>query len=271
MFVGDGETALVQAAVNGNNDIVELLIEAGADVNVTRSDGDTALSGAVAIGDEQCVNLLIKAGADVNAGFSGGDSPLYMAVRSYNATCAQILLNAGATVNMKRDEDGSTSLMRAAETAQERLVTILLEAGADVNASNNRGNTALMVAASSRMFNTPTYSSILTLLKGDALVNKTNQLGRNALKLHLETHATPDDDIVALLIAAGEAYGRETRGKLQHLHWPDKNSVLSLKEISRKAIRKYLLKLDSNLNLIVRANKLGLPTLLVSYLLFGAT
>ena len=120
--VANEETALLQAALTGNDTSVHLLIQAGADVNIPHKDGDTALLTAVAVGDESSVNLLIKAGADVNSALHHGDSPLYMAVRTHNDKCVKMLVEAGADVNIQRKIDGSTALMRAAETGQEGIL-----------------------------------------------------------------------------------------------------------------------------------------------------
>ena len=60
---GDGATALMLAAGRGLSDAVELLLQAGADVNRSAKDGETALVAAEAIGDHETAALLRKAGA----------------------------------------------------------------------------------------------------------------------------------------------------------------------------------------------------------------
>ena len=55
------------AAMKGRNECLELLIDAGADVNGTSYIGDTALILASFHGHENCVATLIRRGADVNA------------------------------------------------------------------------------------------------------------------------------------------------------------------------------------------------------------
>src|SRR3954454_16068872 len=59
-------TPLLKAAWDGDAEIVETLLAAGAKVNATATDsGETALMNAVTKGDPAIVNMLIKAGADV--------------------------------------------------------------------------------------------------------------------------------------------------------------------------------------------------------------
>ncbi len=59
----DGDTALIMAAANGNEETVKLLIDAGADVNAKNGDNETALSLALEEGYDGIVKLLKDAGA----------------------------------------------------------------------------------------------------------------------------------------------------------------------------------------------------------------
>jgi hypothetical protein len=59
-----GSTALIDSAMGRHKDVIKALIEAGADVNVTSKDGQTALIIVVGAGDEEIVEMLVKAGAD---------------------------------------------------------------------------------------------------------------------------------------------------------------------------------------------------------------
>ena len=61
-----GSTPLMHATEQGSCDVVNILIEAGADVNMCDKVGITALMIAASHGDEDCVRTLIAAGADVN-------------------------------------------------------------------------------------------------------------------------------------------------------------------------------------------------------------
>jgi hypothetical protein len=59
-----GSTALIDSAMGRHKDAVKTLIEAGADVNVKSKDGQTPLIIVVGAGDEEIVEMLVKAGAD---------------------------------------------------------------------------------------------------------------------------------------------------------------------------------------------------------------
>jgi hypothetical protein len=61
----EGWTALLFAAVRGHDEIVRLLIEAGADVDAQNLDGATPLMAAAVSGERGIVEMLVAAGADL--------------------------------------------------------------------------------------------------------------------------------------------------------------------------------------------------------------
>lgn len=75
-----GKTALCYAAINGDVRMFEMLLGAGADVNVRCFDGSTPLILATQYVKPKIVTILIKEEADVNAADNEGYNPLIMAV-----------------------------------------------------------------------------------------------------------------------------------------------------------------------------------------------
>ena len=62
-----GWTALMVAALQGEPDIVRILLESGAHVNaVSNRNGWSALISSIVGDNHECVKLLIESGADVN-------------------------------------------------------------------------------------------------------------------------------------------------------------------------------------------------------------
>jgi ankyrin repeat protein len=92
------------------------------------------------------VQHLINNGADVNASGNDGDTALMWASWNGHYDIAKLLIDHGADVNAK-DEYGRTALMGASGLGHLGIVRLLLDAGADVNAKNNFGETALMYAS----------------------------------------------------------------------------------------------------------------------------
>ena len=74
-----GSNALHRAAVSGHNDVINTLIEAGAEVNVKDNIGRTALYRAVVNDHRDVVIPLLEAGADPELGDDQGRTPIEMA------------------------------------------------------------------------------------------------------------------------------------------------------------------------------------------------
>jgi ankyrin repeat protein len=136
-------TALHEAALAGHNDLVELLLAHGADVNTKDKDGFTALHDAAWHGYKDVVELLLAHGADVNAKDNNGYTALSSAVYKCYKDVVELLLAHGADVNAKNNTTRSTALHDAAWHGYKDVVELLLAHGADINAKDNIGYTAL--------------------------------------------------------------------------------------------------------------------------------
>jgi ankyrin repeat protein len=136
-------TALQEAALSGNQEMVELLLNQGAQVNATpsRHGGRTALQAAVEAGRMDLVKLLVSAGADVNAPAApeNGRTCLQAAAELGNMELLNYLLRLGADVNGPPSLlGGRTALQAAVERKRVAIVKRLLEVGADVRARPSR-------------------------------------------------------------------------------------------------------------------------------------
>ena len=108
-----GQTALMWAAAEGHADVVQALIDAGADFRLRLASGFTPLLFAAREGRGSVVRVLLKAGADVNEavpvegrrrGYGGrlppaGATPLLIATMNAHFALAADLLDAGANPN----------------------------------------------------------------------------------------------------------------------------------------------------------------------------
>lgn len=116
-----GHTLLMDAVISGDATVVSLLLQAGADVNACDWEGGTALMDAAIVGNVEIMTLLLNHGAEVNARTSnlnpecyGGGTPLNAAVRSGNIDAVRLLLDRGADIN-EADDAGQTPLMYAVQ------------------------------------------------------------------------------------------------------------------------------------------------------------
>jgi uncharacterized protein len=174
-FASGWLTPLTLAAREGNVEMARVLVNAGADVNVTAGDGKTALALAIFNGNYELASFLVDRKADVNKADAQRFTPLFYAVDRRNMETApnfpwmvtvdpmpliRQLLDAGANPNAlvnntprARMREGSprivfaTALMRAAFAADLELVKLLLERGADPKILSRDNETMLSAAA----------------------------------------------------------------------------------------------------------------------------
>jgi ankyrin repeat protein len=138
---GSRRTALIEASSNKCNEVVELLIAKGADVNSPNTH-ITPLIAAARSGNADGVAILINAGADINAQNSGA---LLDAILGGHAQTAALLETRGAkslTSEQLNDSfvrvcDERISRGRPYHYDPERAVVLLLERGADVNSHDS--------------------------------------------------------------------------------------------------------------------------------------
>jgi ankyrin repeat domain-containing protein 50 len=144
----DGDTALHLATVRGKRKIMKALIARGIDTTKTNNAGHTALHAAVGTPDDEAtVPLLVKSKLDVNAQNSlTGDTPLHLAVQFKRPRILLYLLNKKAKVDTF-NKKGMAPLHISAHSNNLEAVTLLLERGAIVESRANDGLTAMHVAA----------------------------------------------------------------------------------------------------------------------------
>jgi len=144
------ESPVADAAARGDRDAVRSLLKQAADVNGAQGDGMTALHWASMNGDLELAQMLIYAGANLRATTRlGSYTPLYLASQQGHGRVIQALVKAGGDVKAGTP-NGTTPLMVAAASGEVDAVRVLIENGADVNATDGvRAQTPLMYAAAS--------------------------------------------------------------------------------------------------------------------------
>jgi len=130
-------TALHRAAGNGHADIVELLLEKGADVNIRNEGGSTPLHWAARNGHTKVMKILLENGADTFQRGTGCGTPLESAARKGQLKAIEMLLDHGADVNYEMP------LHAAVEAGHVEIVDYLVARGADVNKRRDGGCTPL--------------------------------------------------------------------------------------------------------------------------------
>ena len=129
----DGTTALHWAVRQGDGEIVDRLLKAGADVAAANRYGVTPLHLAAVNGDAATIKRLLDAGANVNSLGADGETPLMTVARGGHVEAARLLIERGANLEAREAWHGQTALMWAAAQGHSAMLTELLARGAKVN------------------------------------------------------------------------------------------------------------------------------------------
>ncbi|HEY3966845.1 MAG TPA: ankyrin repeat domain-containing protein [Planctomycetaceae bacterium] len=191
----DGRTALsIAASRSGSLAVVSILLDAGADPSVKSPSYKgplTPLREAAEVGDEAVVRLLIERGANVK---SAGPLPLIGALIANDAGCVDLLIPSAdrATLSMALASLGPP-LGNPAGFGNAKLIQRLLDHGADVNAGGPGGRSILMNLANSDSLPVETVAA---LIDRGADANARTKAGQTALDFAMQRGQTPLVDLL---------------------------------------------------------------------------
>jgi len=188
--------ALVWSIHKCHEDIAELLINLGADVNIKDDDGYTPLICASKNGLEKIVKLLLSMGADVNIqSYSSYNSLLFASIKNH-VNIAELLINAGININAQCGYYNRTALIEAivgsTSSNNMNMIKFLVLNNADINIKDKYGNTALIEAVK-----TGFYNIVKFLIDKHAEINVSNRYGTTPL---IQAINMSRDDLVKLLL-----------------------------------------------------------------------
>ncbi len=159
-FVTEDNTTALHYACSQDTDsleIIKILVEHGCPVDQKRdTDGSTPLGRACLFEkDIEVLQYLIEMGADVNSIDDNGDTPLIsLCYRSYGAADKlELLLAHGATIDVRSNEGYSALGIVCKNFGDSDMVQVLVKHGLDVNGIEN-GNTMAMLAAEGENWDT---------------------------------------------------------------------------------------------------------------------
>jgi ankyrin repeat protein len=225
-----GWTALLEAIVLSDGgprhqQIVQLLVDHGADVTIPDKNGVTALQHAqvrgfkeieqillatataldlqiihaAGTGDLEYVRQLLVQGASVHAQDADGRTALIAAAYRNDLPMVDILIEAGSDVN-KQDETQQSAYLISTSEGYLELLQRTLQAGANVHSKDSFNGTGLIRAADRGH-----VEIIRELLKTDIEIDHVNNLGWTALleAIILGDGGTRHTEVVRLLVEAG--------------------------------------------------------------------
>jgi len=129
------------AAWNGRTEVVQYLVEQGADINAKSYGGQTALQVATQKGHTDIVNILAGNGTDLSG--QEGANLLHEAVSKNDLKLTEALLNKG----IKPNEGTEAPMTVAAARGNKAMLELLASHGGDIRFGGNNGWTPLHAAA----------------------------------------------------------------------------------------------------------------------------
>jgi ankyrin repeat protein len=151
----DGRTPLYVACFFGHLAVVQLLVEAGADMEKLSKTSNvshqlvtrwcTPLCAACQQGHLEVVRLLVKAGADKDKARTDGCTPLFIASTLGHIEVVRLLVQVDA--DKEKGPDEYTPLFLASRKGHVEVVRLLVEAGAENDNAMANGYTPLFTAS----------------------------------------------------------------------------------------------------------------------------
>lgn len=218
----EGATVLHKAAFKGNSAIMSILLERGAKMDIRDKLGGTALYNACYAGFGKCVQMLLDKSEDPAAMINIADvenrGPLHATACFGHWECTSMLVKHKIEFDLK-DVNKMTPLHLAAFNGCNLSMAYLALSGADPKIPNKEGVTALHYAA----FKGHVISVHLLCAKGDVEINAIDN--RGATPLHYA--ASRDQwDVIAYLIHHGAIIDRQNLEGLTPLSYAVKNHAI---------------------------------------------
>ena len=124
------EYSFLCAVATGKADLVAAAVAKGCNMHDTDEEGNSCLHIAAAQGSNEILRILLNAGANITAKNKADNTAVE---RAQNAQTVEVLKAAGATMPEIPDKEKNTLLFEYAEKGLTGGVLMALQAGADVN------------------------------------------------------------------------------------------------------------------------------------------
>merc|ERR1711971_44209 len=237
---------LHRAARFGHSSVVTVLLDRGAQPNMTNKFGMTPLHHGAVEGCSQVLSALIKGGGDPNTPDQSGRLPLHWVATKGHVEGTRALLDGGAKATMP-DMDGFTPLHRcgqeepppvkkqeeeeevdrnAVDKAKAEIAGMLIKKGADIHARDMRGQqTTLHLAAMNGL-----VEVVKVLITHGAEINSTNKIGQTPL-IYAVIEEKPE--VIKALLEAGADVnkGNGLHWGWRPLHWAALTDNIDILEV----------------------------------------
>ena len=237
-------TAAMIAAAKGLESCLRFLVESETDLTLRveydvdgfeaerryceKYNGQTALMLAASGSNDAhglCVEFLVEAGADLNVLDKFGNTALMLAAKAGGINSVKYLTERMSVSSLNQTNNkGETALMIAASdnsSEQTSCLKCLVEAGADMNVQDKDGYTALMCALESGNMESVKF---LTERMSVSTLNQANAKGKTALMLAASRYSTDNVDILKYLVEAGADVNFQCRHGYTALMYASENT-----------------------------------------------
>lgn len=203
------ESVLHIAAEEASPEVLRLLLEYGANINLLSQYERTPLHCATISGRVDNMKELVKSGADVDMGDHDGETALQYAAKGGDLDAIKILFDAGADVNKQNVSTKFTALYQAAYSGETAVVKVLLEWSADVSLAIVGGWSPLHAAADNLAI------AMMLLEKGaDSNLQKADLW----TPLHLAAYWSKADVIEKLIVVGHADHNKPNSDGMSALH-----------------------------------------------------
>ncbi|WP_308150022.1 ankyrin repeat domain-containing protein [Spiroplasma sp. AdecLV25b] len=144
-ILADDVSTIEMLIEKNNHEILQLLIDSGADVNIRDKNYKVPLYIAIETNNIKLIQLLIDNGADIT-----NNNALLLVITAMisTPTVLKLLLNNGVDLNISSDLDNDVSLLHTVVTYKKNnFIKLLIEKGMNINSKDNKfGHTPLHTA-----------------------------------------------------------------------------------------------------------------------------
>lgn len=131
--------AFLKAVYEKDFTLMEKLLKNGADINTSDKEGSlTPIAVAAGNGDSELVNFLLQKGANPHGNQAIPNLPLYLAISNNHPKVVKRFIDLGISPNYAwPNRNGGTLLITAVQMGHSEIVKQLVQLGADVNFYGN--------------------------------------------------------------------------------------------------------------------------------------
>ncbi|XP_066600669.1 serine/threonine-protein phosphatase 6 regulatory ankyrin repeat subunit B isoform X2 [Prorops nasuta] len=206
-----GDSALHLAARRRDIDMVRILVDYGAPVDMQNGDGQTALHIASAEGDETLVKYFYGVRASASITDHQDRTPMHLAAENGHASIIELLADKFKASIFERTKDGSTLMHIASLNGHSECATMLFKKGVYLHMPNKRGARSIHTAA--RYGHVGIISTLLQ--RGEKVDATTND---NYTALHIAVESAKPAVVETLLGYGAEVHVRGGKMRETPLH-----------------------------------------------------